>query len=125
MTLQDKNNMIAGAVDVDRGLPIITIQVGKETLENVLLDEGSGANLIIEEERIWMGMQTPLPALYQLCMVNQVLAQPVGLIWNVRIYIHGIPYFITLTVIWNKKVNEAYNMLLGHPWLIDAKVTFD
>jgi hypothetical protein len=30
-----------------------------------------------------------------------------------------------LTVIWNKEVNEAYNMLLKHPWLIDAKVYHD
>lgn len=42
-----------------------------------------------------------------------------------RIHIHGIPYLITLTVIQNMEVNEAYNMLLGHPWLIDAKVTCD
>jgi hypothetical protein len=42
--------VIAGIVDVDRGLPIITIQVGKETLENVLLDGGSGVNLITKEE---------------------------------------------------------------------------
>jgi hypothetical protein len=124
-TLQDKNSVIAGAMDVNRGLPVIAIQVGKETLENVLLDRGSGVNLITEEERIRLGMQTPLPAPYRLRMADQVVVQPVGLIRNVRIHIHGIPYFITLTVIRNKEVNEAYSMLLGRPWLIDAKVTHD
>jgi hypothetical protein len=44
MTLQDKNNVIVGAVDVDRGLLVIAVQVGKETLENVLLDRGSRMN---------------------------------------------------------------------------------
>jgi hypothetical protein len=82
-------------------------------------------NLITEEECIRLGMQTPLPAPYRLCMADQAIVQPVGLIWNVRIHIHGIPYFITLTVIRNKEVNEAYSMLLGRPWLIDAKVTYD
>lgn len=51
--------------------------------------------------------------------------EPVGLIRNVRIHIHGIPYNISLTVIRNKEVNEAYSMLLGRPWLIDVKVTHD
>jgi hypothetical protein len=36
--LQDKYSMIAGVVDVDRGIPVIAVQVGKETLENVLLN---------------------------------------------------------------------------------------
>jgi hypothetical protein len=124
-TLQDKNSVIAGAMDVNRGLPVIAIQVGKETLENVLLDRGSGVNLITEEERIRLGMQTPLPAPYRLRMADQAVVQPVGLIQNVRIHIHGIPYFITLIVIQNKEVNEAYSMLLGRPWLIDAKITHD
>jgi hypothetical protein len=57
-------------------------------------------------------------------MVDQARVQPVGLIRKVRIHIHGIPYFINLTVIRNK-VNEAYNMLLGRSWLIDAKVYHD
>jgi hypothetical protein len=58
-------------------------------------------------------------------MADQAVVQPVGLIRNVRIHIHGISYFITLIVIRNKEINEAYSMLLGHPWLIDAKVTYD
>jgi hypothetical protein len=79
-TPQDKNNVIAGAVDVDIGPPVIAIQVGKETLENVLLDKGSKVNLTTEEERIWLEMQTPLPAPYQLHMANQAVVQLVGLI---------------------------------------------
>jgi hypothetical protein len=37
--------VIVGVVDVDKGLLVIAVQVGKETLENVLLDGGSGMNL--------------------------------------------------------------------------------
>jgi hypothetical protein len=125
VTLRDKNSVIAGTMDVDRGLPVIAVQVGKETLENVLLDGGSGVNLITEEERIRLGLPTPLPVPYRLRMADQAIVQPVGLIRNVRTHIHGILYFITSTVIRNKEFNEAYNMLLGHPWLIDAKVYHD
>jgi hypothetical protein len=58
-------------------------------------------------------------------MADQAVVQSLGLIWNVRSHIHSIPYLITLRIIWNKEVNEAYNMLLGRPWLIDAKLTHD
>jgi hypothetical protein len=58
--------MYIGAVDADRGFLIIAVQVGKETLKNVLLDEGFGVKLIIEEESIWLG----LPAPYQLRMAD-------------------------------------------------------
>jgi hypothetical protein len=50
------------------------------------------------------------------------VVKPKGLIRNIKIHIHGIPYFITLTIICNTEVNDAYSMLLGHPWLTDAKV---
>jgi hypothetical protein len=58
-------------------------------------------------------------------VADQTVVNPVGLIRNIKIHIHGIPYFITLTVICNTEVNDAYSMLLGHPWLIDAKVNHD
>jgi hypothetical protein len=35
------------------------------------------------------------------------------------------PLFHYLDSVWNKVVNEAYSMLLGCPWLIDAKVYHD
>jgi hypothetical protein len=73
VTLQDMNIVIARAVDVDKGLPVIAVQVGEETLKNVLLDGGSGVNFITEEEHIWLGLPTPLPDPYQLCMTNQVV----------------------------------------------------
>ena len=113
------------AIDVDRELPVLTVQVGNGTLENVLLDGGSGVNLITEEERNRLGLKDPQPAPFRLRMADQTVVDPVGMIRNVKIHIHGIPYLITLTVIKNKEVNEAYSMLLGRPWLIDAKVNHD
>ena len=84
-------------------------------MENILLDGGSGVNLITEEKRILLGLKKPSRAPYQLRMVDQAVVEPDGLIRNVWIYIHGIPYNISLTVIQNKEVNDAYSMLLGRP----------
>jgi hypothetical protein len=40
-------------------------------------------------------------------------------------YVHGIPFVITFIVLQNSVVNCNYFMLLGRPWLKDAKVAHD
>jgi hypothetical protein len=47
-----------------------------------------------------------------------------GLIRDLKIYVHGIPYKITFTILHNNVVDFSYSML-GRPWLRDAKVAHD
>ncbi len=42
-----------------------------------------------------------------------------------KIQIRGIPYVAVITILQNNVVNFNYSMLLGKPWLKDAKVTHD
>ena len=84
-------------MDVDRDLLVIVVHVGKETLKNVLLDERSKVNIITKEKHIWLRMQIPLRAPYWLFIIDQNLVQWVVQIWNVKIHIHEIPNFITMT----------------------------
>jgi len=48
-----------------------------------------------------------------------------GLIRDLNIYVHGIPYITTFTIFQNSVVDFNYFMLLGKPWLKDAKVAHD
>jgi hypothetical protein len=48
-----------------------------------------------------------------------------GIIPNIRIKIHGIPYIVTFTIMNDKAIDPTYSMLLRHPWLQDAKVIHD
>jgi len=47
------------------------------------------------------------------------------LIKDIKILVHGIPYVVTFIVIQNSVLDSIYYMLLGHPWLRDAKVFHD
>jgi hypothetical protein len=47
-----------------------------------------------------------------------------GLIRDLKIYVHDIPY-IMFIIFQNSVVNSSYSMLLGRPWLRDAKVAHD
>jgi hypothetical protein len=52
----------------------------------MLLDGGSGVNIIIEKLRLKLK-----PAPYNLRMANQKTTKPVGL-KDLKIYVHDIPY---------------------------------
>ena len=58
-------------------------------------------------------------------MANRTIAKPSGLLRDVKIHIHGIPYIVTLTVIDCQTIKSDYSMLLGRPWLRNAKVIHD
>jgi hypothetical protein len=58
-------------------------------------------------------------------MVDQTIAKPLGLIRDLKIFVHGILYTVTFIVINSNVLDYNYSMLLGHPWLRDAKVSHD
>jgi hypothetical protein len=67
----------------------------------------------------------PKPTPDNLRMVDQTTTKPVGLIRDLKIYVHGIPYITTFTIFQNSVVDYNYSMLLGRPWLRDVKVAHD
>jgi hypothetical protein len=48
-----------------------------------------------------------------------------GLIRNLKIYVHNIPYISTFIMLQTSVVDSNYSMLLGRSWLRDVKVTHD
>jgi hypothetical protein len=68
-------------------------------------------------------MLKPNPMPYNLRMENQTIAKPLGLIRDLKIFVHGIPYTITFTIINTSVLDSSYSMLLGCPWLRNAKIS--
>ncbi len=91
----------------------------------VLLDGGSKVNIIMEKLRVKLGLSKPKPAPYNICMVDQTIAKPLGLIKDLKILVHGIPYAINFTMIQSSVLNFIYFLLLSRPWLKDVKVSHD
>jgi hypothetical protein len=58
-------------------------------------------------------------------MKNQTTTKLVGLIRDLQIYVHGIPYITMFTIFQNSVVDSNYSMLLEKPWLKDVKVAHD
>jgi len=55
-------------------------------------------------------------------MVDQTTTKLVGLIKDLRMYVHGIPYISTFTILHNIILNSNYSMLFGRPCFKDAKI---
>ena len=111
---------MSAAIAVDQQLPLIMVQLGKNNITRVLLDGGSGINIMSEELRKKLGLPKPSPALYNLKMADQ----PIGLFRDLTIIIQEISYVVTFTVM-KMDPSAVYSLLLGRPWLKDAKVTHD
>jgi len=72
-----------------------------------------------------LGLPKPKPAPYNMRMENQTNIKPMELIRDLKIYVHGIPYITMFIVLQNNVVESSYSMLLGRPWLKDAKMAHD
>jgi hypothetical protein len=55
-------------------------------------------------------------------MTYQTITKPLGLIKDHKILVHGISYAVTFIVIQCNVLDSNYFMLLGRPWLRNAKV---
>ena len=104
---------------------VVQITIGKALVDNVLLDGGSGVNLMSNNLRKQLGLPQPKPSHYFFKMANQTRVQPVGLFNHFKISIHNIPYTIAVTVVEMADQQVDYSMILGCPWLRDAKVEHD
>jgi hypothetical protein len=58
-----------------------------------------GIKIITKNLRVQLGLLKPNPAPYNLHMANQTIAKPLCLIRDLKIFVHGIPYMVTFTII--------------------------
>ena len=107
--------LIAAIEAIDKHMPVISICIGKNIVDDVLLDGGSGVNVITEEEHRRLRLPKPSPAPFNLKMANGTITKPTGLLRDVKIHIHAIPYIVSLTVIDCQTIKSDYNMLLRRP----------
>jgi len=80
---------------------------------------------MINELRNWLKLPNFKLVVYTLWMANQTITKVIGLIKDLKIHIHVIPYIATFIVMNNNVLDSSYSMLLSRPWLCNAHVTHD
>jgi hypothetical protein len=77
---------------------VIQVQIGKNTVEDVLLDGGFGINTITKQLRSRLGLPKPKHVPCNLRMEDQTTTKPLGLIRDLKTHVHGVPYITTFSV---------------------------
>jgi hypothetical protein len=85
-----------------------------------LLDGGSRIIFFIKRLKLRLGLIKPKPTPYNIRMAYQTTTKLVGLIRDLNIYVHNIPYVITFTMLHDNVIDISYFVLLRRPWLKDA-----
>ncbi len=91
----------------------------------MLLDGGFRVNIIKKQLRLRLGFPKLKSTPYNLRMANQTTTKLVGLIKDLKIYVHGILHITTFIIFHNNVVDSSYSMLLRKSWLRDVKMAHD
>ena len=94
-------------------------------ITGVQVDGGSSVNLMTVDTMEKLGLSDLLPTDLLLRMADHSKVLPVGVLVNVDTNIVGIVYKIDYVVFQLKNSTLSYPILLGRPWLFDAKARND
>ena len=113
------------AQDYDEEMPMITVVTKNKRVPNVLIDGGSGVNIITNALRKKLGLINIETAPFTIKMADQRKMVPVGLIKNLKIDVGGVKKMMTFTVIDLPPTDNDYEMMLGRTWLKQAQAKHD
>ncbi|MCO5591948.1 hypothetical protein L7F22_045941 [Adiantum nelumboides] len=109
-------------VDVDYRVPVISVKMEQMFMPGVLIDGGSGVNVLPEETCRKLNITCWDPAPFQVKMADQRRIQPLGIVRNTVIEIGGLKFKVNFVVLQLEESSQSYPMILGRPWLRAAKV---
>ena len=103
----------------------VWITITTKDVHGVILDGGSGVNVITEDMALRIGLEWE-PITFNIRMADNRTMVPRGLVKHAKIRIGGMEFLVNLVVLaMQTPTPEAYQILLGRPWLRDAKVKHD
>ena len=108
----------------DYGPPEVTVEVEGCTIPKVLVDGGSGVNLMLEDTAFDLGFTTFETTNQVLRMADQSRVLPVGRLSQVPTRIGELTYLLNFVIIRVDK-GRPFPILLGRPWLYAARVIVD
>ena len=103
----------------------IEAMIVDKVIPNVLVDGGSGINILPFQTMEKLGLSLTGPSPFVINMANQCPEVPLGEITNCRIQTGGEEYVVTFHVIRMQSLKDSYPMLLGRPWLRMARAVVD
>ncbi|MCO5581496.1 hypothetical protein L7F22_035381 [Adiantum nelumboides] len=112
---------VAPTAVYDEHVPVVAAEIGNLHIANVLIDGGSGVNVLSESLCAQLGITTLSDAPFAVKMADQRRVQPLGLVRHLDIRIAQLPFAVAAVVLRMEDIHGVYPLLLGRPWLKQAK----
>ena len=103
----------------------IEVMVVDKVLPNVLVDGGSGLNIMLEHTLNQLGLHLTGTSPFIINMANQTSSKPIGMVKDCRIQSGGEENVVNFHVIKMHSTKDTFPLLLGRPWLKMASVVVD
>ncbi|CAM6096638.1 unnamed protein product [Calypogeia fissa] len=108
----------------DLGAPEIVIQISGCVLSYVLVDGGSGVNIMIEAMTHQLGFKKFEPTARTMRLANGARVVPVGTLTQIPTLIGGVTFYLNFFIMRPTRPS-TYPVLIGRPWLYGGNVTLD
>ena len=95
----------------------IEVMIVDKVVPNVLVDGGSGLNIMLEHTLNLLGLQLTGPSPFIVNMAIQTSSVPIGMVADCRIQSRGEEYIVNFHVIKMHSHQDTFPILLGRPWL--------
>ena len=117
------NTELVSAPITDESVPVVVnVRLNGTPVYGALLDGGSGVNVLSNSLCAELGITKFESAPFAVKMADQRRVQPLGLVKDLDLDIAGIRFKIAAMVLKMEDISGAYPLLLGRPWLRQAKV---
>jgi hypothetical protein len=107
------------------GAPMIDVTIDGILIRGVQVDGGSSVNLMNYDTMLSLQLSGLHETRLVLHMAHQSRIKPKGILLKVKTMISGLIYFIDFVVFQQLTPNTSYPILLGRPWLYQAKAKDD
>ena len=113
------------ALSPDPGAPIIDVEIEGLIISGVQVDGGSSVNLMNHDTMLGLHLVGLEETKLVLRMADQSRVKPLGILPKVKTRIAGLIFLIDYIVFQPNTSNASYPILLGRPWLYQARAKDD
>ncbi|MCO5548193.1 hypothetical protein L7F22_001651 [Adiantum nelumboides] len=105
--------------------PRLTVSVLGKKFSGVIVDGGSGINLMPEFTMLALGLQPTRPAPFTVTLADQRIVYPLGVVEKVALQVQDFTFKLDFVVVRLPQVEGGFPLLIDQPWLRHTKALHD
>ncbi|MCO5569832.1 hypothetical protein L7F22_023546 [Adiantum nelumboides] len=105
--------------------PRLTVSILGKKFSGVIVDGGSGINLMPEFTMLALSLQPTRPGPFIVTLTDQRTVYPLGIVEKVALQVQNFTFELDFVVVRIPQVEGGFPLLIGRPWLRHTKALHD